>query len=98
MDKLDEVYNLQYLSIYTYKALCLSVWCPLLFVPGGQTFLTHREGDKHFFHTGERGDKHFSHRGGQTLFVGGGGSYDYVDEEIDVSESSFLVSEANFFC
>ena len=36
--------------------------------------------------------------GGQTFFVGGGGGYDYVDEEIDVSEASFLVSEVNFFC
>ena len=42
---------------------------------GGQTFFTHRRGDKHFSHTG----------GGQTFFVGGGGSYDYVDEEIIVS-------------
>ena len=51
---------------------------------GGQPLFTHR------------GDKHFCIEGwGQTFFVGGGGGYDYVDEEIDVSEASFLVSEAN---
>ena len=44
------------------------------------------------------GDKHFSHtegRGGQTFFVGGGGGFRDVDEEIDVSEANFPVSEAN---
>ena len=73
---------------------------------GGQTFLTHRrEGaDKHFSHTG--GDKHFHiegggqtfllWKGGQTFFVGCGGSYD--DDDLDVSEASYLVSEANIFC
>ena len=77
-----------------------------LFLPRGQTFLTYRRGgDKHFSHTGGRGGQTFlTHRGGanifytqggQTFFVGGGGSYDYVDEEIDVSEASFLVSEAS---
>ena len=64
-----------------------SVRCPLLFVPGGQTFLTHRRG---------RGTNIFaSRRGGQTFFVGGGAGYDDVDEEIDVSEANFLVSKAN---
>ena len=29
--------------------------------------------------------------------AGGGGSYDDVDEEINVSKASFLVSEANIF-
>ena len=44
------------------------------------------------------GNKHFCiERGGQTFFVGGGGSYDDVDKEIDVSEVSFLVSKANIF-
>ena len=44
------------------------------------------------------GDKHFCiERGGQTFFVGGGGRYDDVDKEIDVSEASFPVSEANIF-
>ena len=33
----------------------------------------------------------------QTFFVGGDGGYDDVDEEIDVSEVSFLVSVANIF-
>ena len=38
------------------------------------------------FHTG--GANIFvSWGGGQTFFVGGGGSYDDVDEEIDVSEA-----------
>ena len=35
--------------------------------------------------------------GGQPFFVGGSGSYDDVDEEIDVCEASFLVSEADIF-
>ena len=35
--------------------------------------------------------------GGQTFYVWGGGAYDDVDEEIDVSEASFLVRESNFF-
>ena len=44
------------------------------------------------------GDKHFCiERGGDNIFFGCGGSYDDVDEEIDVSEASFLVSEANIF-
>ena len=45
------------------------------------------------------GDKHFciERGGGQIFFVGGGGGYEDVDEEIDVSEASFLVSEANIF-
>ena len=60
----------------------------VLFVPGGQTFLTHRRGgDKHFSHTG--GDKHFCILGGQTFFVGGGGGFDDVDEEIDELEFLF---------
>ena len=32
---------------------------------------------------------------GQTFFVGGGGGFGDVNEEIDVSEANFLVSEAN---
>ena len=31
------------------------------------------------------------------MFVGGSGSYDDVDEEMDVSDAHFLVSEANIF-
>ena len=67
------------------QTICLS--------PGGQTFLTHRRGgDKHFSHTGERGgDKHFSH----TFYVGGGGTYDDVVEELVVSGANFLVTEAS---
>ena len=63
-------------------SVCHTFVCPRgtnnLFVPRGQTFLTHRRGG-----------------GGQTYFVGGGGGYEDVDEEIDVSEASFLVSEAS---
>ena len=50
----------------------------VLFVPRGQTFLTHGRGggDKHFSHTGgSGGDKHFSHTGGGDkyfLFEAGG--------------------------
>ena len=33
--------------------------------------------------------------GGQTFYVGGSGGFDDVDEEIDVSEANFLVSEAS---
>ena len=59
-----------------------------LFVPGGQTFLTHmRGGDKHFLHTGGRG--------GQTFFVEGSGAYDDVDEEMVVSVANIFVSEAS---
>ena len=64
-----------------------------------------RGGDKHFSHTG--GDKHFhiegggtnifTLRGGQTFYVWGGGAYDDVHEEMDVSEANFLVSVANIF-
>ena len=35
--------------------------------------------------------------GGQTFFVGGSGGFDDVDEEIDVSEANFLLSEVNIF-
>ena len=35
--------------------------------------------------------------GGQTFFVGGSSGYDDVDEEMDVSEANFLVTEANIF-
>ena len=43
------------------------------------------------------GQTFFTHRGGQTFFVGGGGCCDDADEEIDVSEVSFLVSVVNIF-
>ena len=46
----------------------------------------------------EGGRKILHREGGrQTFFVGGSGGYDDVDEEIDVSEASFLMSEANIF-
>ena len=35
--------------------------------------------------------------GRQTFYVGGGGAYDDVDEEMDVSEAKFHVSAANIF-
>ena len=61
---------------------------------GGQTFFTHRRGDKHFSHTG--GGQTFLYLGGGTnIFVGGCCSYDDDDEEIDVSEANIFVSEAS---
>ena len=51
--------------------------------------------DKHFSHTEERGWGNNFHT--LIFYVGGGGGYDDVDKEIDVSEASFLVSEANIF-
>ena len=59
-----------------------------MFVYGGQIFLTHRRG----------GDKHFSHtvgRGGQTFYVGGGGAFDDVNDEMVVSVANFHVSEVS---
>ena len=52
-------------------------------------------GDKQFvcpWGTGGGGDKHFTQRVGQTFYVGGGGGYDDVNDEMDVSEASFYVS------
>ena len=65
--------------------VCVSHFC---LSPGGQTFLTHRR---------EGGTNIFASRGGQKFFVGGGGGYDDVDEEIDVSEANSLVTVANIF-
>jgi len=72
--------------------------------PGDKQFVC-PPGDKHFLHTGgggtnifhtQEGDKHFCiERGGTNIFVGGGGSYDDVDEEIDVSEANVFVSKAS---
>ena len=60
---------------------------------------THIRGNKHFYIEG--GGQTFLHfcikGGGQTFFVGGGGAYDDVDEEMDVSKGNFLVSEANIY-
>ena len=36
-------------------------------------------------------------QGGQTFYVGGGGAYDDVDQEMHVSEANFLVRELNIF-
>ena len=62
-------------------------------------------GDNHFFHTVEWGHTYLPHRreggpnifhtGGQTFYVGGGGTYDDVVEELVVSEANFLLSEAS---
>ena len=69
--------------------------CPLLFVPGGQTFLTHRrKGEGQTFLTHRGGDKHFYIEGGQKNFVGGSVGFDDVEEEIDVSEANIFVSGA----
>ena len=73
--------------------------------PGGQTFLTHRRGGTNISHTQgvtiifciEEGQT-FLHWGwGLTFFVGGGGGYDDVDEDMNVSKANFFVSEANIF-
>ena len=59
--------------MYIYKVFCLSV-SHILFVPGGQTFLTHRRGwGQTFSHTGGR--QTFLHRGegGQTFLHTQGG-------------------------
>ena len=67
-----------------------------MFVPRGQTFLTHRRGGTNIF-TLRGGTKNFTQGGGQTFYVVGGGGHDDVDvdEEIYVSEVNFLVSEAS---
>ena len=76
-------------------------------VRGGQTFLTHRrEGGQTFF-TQRGWNKPFyidggtnilaSRGGGQTSFVGGSGSFDDVDDEMDVSDAKFLMSKADIF-
>ena len=81
------------------------------FVPWGTTIsYTQERGGKHFLHTEEgranisyiqeRGGQTFlTHRrgSGKTCFVGGGGGFDDVDEEMDVSRANFLVREANMF-
>ena len=72
---------------------------PNLFVPGGQTFHSHRRsggGDKHFY-IEEGGTNIFALRGGQTSFVRGSGAYDDVDEEMVVSTANFLVIRGNNF-
>ena len=60
----------------------------IFFVPRGQTFLTHRRGER---------EKNISYieGWGQTFF--GSGAYDDVDEEMLVSEANFLVSKTNIF-
>ena len=73
-------------SIYIYIALCEVSVSKVFFVPGEQTFFTHR-----------RGQTFFTHRGDKLFFAGGGGGFDDVDEETDVSKANFLVSAANIF-
>ena len=64
--------------------------------PGGQTFLTHRRKGGHtFFSHRGWGTNIFTLREGiQTFYVGGGGSYDDVDEEMDVSKARKLSAGA----
>ena len=73
--------------------------------PGDKQFVC-PPGDKHFLHTGEGGTNisHTQERGGQTFvllgrgqtfYVGGGGAYDDVVEDLVVSEANFLVSKAS---
>ena len=38
----------------------------------------------------ELGKQYCSEGGGQTFYVGGSGGYDHVDEEMDMSEATFL--------
>ena len=63
----------------------------------GGTNISHTQegGGTNIFHTQEGGQTFFTHRGGTNIFVGGGGSYDDEDEEIDVSEANIFVSEAS---
>ena len=84
------------LSSFVCPSVCLCVTFCLS--PGDKQFVC-PPGDKHFLHTGEGGGTNISHtqggtniftlRGGQTFFVGGGGGFDDVEEEIDVSEAKF---------
>ena len=56
--------------------------------------------DKHFLHREEGGGVHtfqIHRRVGQTFLHRGGGGYDDVEEERDVSKVNFLVSKANIF-
>ena len=52
-------------------------------------------GDKQFLPRGS--NISYTQGGGQTIFVGGGGGYDDVDEEMDVNKANFLVSDARIF-
>ena len=81
--------------------------CYILFVPGGQTFLTHwREGGgthfriewggQTFLHGGGR-NKHFYTEGGQIFYVISIGGYDDIDEEMDASKENCLVSKAKSY-
>ena len=71
-------------------AKCLIKWLGMR----GWTNISHTQGGANIFHTqGE--DKHFCILGGTNIFVGGGGTYDDDDEEIDVSEANIFVSEAS---
>ena len=51
-------------------------------------------GAKHFLHTGG-GTNILTQRRGQTFYVGGSGGYDDVNEEMDVREANFFVSEVS---
>ena len=73
-------------SIYIKRFVRPSV-CPSRFVCPRGTNISY---------TQERGGQTFltHRRGGQTFFVGGGGGFDDVEEEIDVSEANICVSGA----
>ena len=60
--------------------------------PGGQTILKHRRGGTNVFASKGEGGQTFLLWGGKTFFVVGGGGYDDVDEEMDVSKGNFLAS------
>ena len=96
-----------YIKCFVSQSVCLSVCHVLfvrrgtnkLFVPRGQTFLTHRRGRGETFLTHKReGEQTFLHRGGrQTFFVGSSGAYDDVDEEMVVSEATKLSAGVRIF-
>ena len=63
-----------------------------MFVPGGQTFLTHRREGGQTILTHRRGTNIFKQRGGQTFYVGGSGGYDDVYEVMDISEVNLFAN------
>ena len=66
---------------------------PFYFIGGGLTFFQQGEGDKQFCILG-KGDKHFYIKGG-TFYFGGGGGYDDVDKEKDLSKANIPFSKAS---
>ena len=70
-----------------------------MFVPQGTSIFLHTgEGGRQTFLTHRRkggGQTFLLWKGGQTFYVGGGGAYDDVVEDLVVSKANFLVSEAS---